>query len=114
MRLILPLPPSSNRYWRNYRGVTMISDEARAYKTEVWATAKQAGVEVLEGDVIVSIDLYRARKAGDLDNRIKVTLDALNGIAWRDDKQVAEIHARRFDDKANPRLEVLVEKLVAG
>lgn len=30
---------------------------------------------------------------GDIDNYVKLTLDALNGVAWADDKQVKGIHA---------------------
>lgn len=29
--------------------------------------------------------------------------------AYFDDSQIVEIHARRFDDKANPRVEVRIE-----
>jgi Holliday junction resolvase RusA-like endonuclease len=54
--------------------------------------------------------VYRPRKAGDLSNRIKVLEDALNGIAWIDDKQIVEIHARREDDASNPRVEVRIEE----
>lgn len=34
---------------------------------------------------------------GDLDNYIKLTLDALNGVAWRDDGQVVRINAVKVD-----------------
>ena len=109
MRLVLPMPPSANRYWRTFRNVVVVSEEARAYKAGVKASALEQGATLLSGDVAVYIDVYRSRKAGDLDNRIKVALDALKGIAFEDDKQVVEIHARRFDDKNNGRIEITVE-----
>ena len=34
---------------------------------------------------------------GDLDNYVKLTLDALNGVAWVDDGQVVRIHAVKVD-----------------
>jgi Holliday junction resolvase RusA-like endonuclease len=34
---------------------------------------------------------------GDLDNYVKLTLDALNGIAWDDDNQVVRINAVKVD-----------------
>jgi len=34
---------------------------------------------------------------GDLDNYIKLTLDALNGVAWEDDGQVVRINAVKVD-----------------
>lgn len=36
-----------------------------------------------------------ARLTGDLDNYVKTTSDALNGVAWADDKQVLQIHATK-------------------
>lgn len=54
------------------------------------------------------MDFYRPAKRGDLDNRIKILLDALEGIAFENDSQIIEIHARRFDDKLNPRVSIVV------
>ena len=34
---------------------------------------------------------------GDLDNYVKLTLDALNKVAWEDDKQVVRISAVKVD-----------------
>jgi crossover junction endodeoxyribonuclease RusA len=110
-RLVLPMPPSANRYWRTFRNVVVVSEEAKAYKAGVKASAAEQGATLLSGDVAVYIDVYRSRKAGDLDNRIKVALDALKGVAFEDDKQVVEIHARRFDDKNNGRIEITIETI---
>lgn len=86
----------------------MKSPEARAYALAVAAACRKARLTSLAGDVVVTLHLYRPRRAGDLDNRIKVTLDALRGHAYADDDQVVELHAYRHDDKANPRVEVEV------
>jgi Holliday junction resolvase len=106
----LPYPPSANVYWRtNRHGHTYVSEEAVAYKREAGYCAILGGCDTpLQGELIVYLDAYRPAKRGDLDNTIKVTLDSLNGIAYLDDQQVVEIHARRFDDKKNPRMEVIV------
>lgn len=109
MKLTLPYPPSTNVMYRNYRGVTVTSGEAAAYKIEAGYLARQQGVELLHGPVKASLDFYRPQRSGDLDNRLKCTLDALNGIAWADDGQIVEIHARRFDDAKNPRVELVIE-----
>ncbi len=109
MRISLPYPPSTNRYYRTYRGHVTISAEAKAYK------AKVRGILFMgrpyDGPVSVSLDVYRPRKSGDLDNRLKVTLDALRGIAFHDDSQVVEIRAVRHDDKGNPRVEIEILEL---
>lgn len=105
--LSLPSPPSSNRYWRNYNGRIVVSQEAKAYKAECgWMAKSQMDCEPLTGDVAVSVRWFRPARRGDLQNRQKIFLDALQGIAYVDDKQVAELHMYRDYDKANPRIEV--------
>lgn len=112
MKFTLPIPPSANAYWKlDRRGFIRVSDEARSYKATVHKTALQTQCphKPLEGDVWVTLTVFRKRKAGDLDNFQKVLLDALKGVAFVDDSQVVEIHARREDDAKNPRVEVRVE-----
>lgn len=110
MKLILPYPPSANRYWRNVNGRMVKSAEARAYKTDVvyHFLTQMRGQKPLESDVYVTLNFYRPRRRGDLDNRIKVTLDSLQGLAFKDDSQISVIHAARFEDKNDPRVEVHV------
>lgn len=111
MRLTLPYPPSANRYWRtNQHGHNYVSPEAKRYKEGVRLRAHMARLgKPLACPVVLTVVVYRPQKSGDLSNRIKVLEDALNGIAFVDDSQVVEIHARREDDKTNPRVEVQVE-----
>lgn len=92
----LPLPPSANVYWRHYRNHMVISVEARSYKDTARQLAYIAGVEPIDGDVKLSVDVYMINKRRDLDNALKVLGDSLNGVAFHDDNQVVEIHARRF------------------
>ena len=104
---VFDLPPSANVYWRMGKGRIYVSDEAADYKEDVAKMSRQQGLkEPLEGDVAVMFRFYRARRSGDLDNKLKVLIDALKGIAYADDKQITELHAYRFDDPKNPRVEV--------
>jgi crossover junction endodeoxyribonuclease RusA len=119
VRLTLPLPPSSNRYWRTVAYIskktgkpiasTYVSDEAVKYKAEVKNRLGNRNPFVSE--LAVRITVFRARRSGDLDNKIKVLLDALQGIAYVDDNQITELHAYRFEDKGNPRVEVEITPL---
>lgn len=87
-----------------------MSDEAKRYKANVKFRAMQDHtLNPLDGDLVVSLVVYRKRRIGDLDNFQKVLLDSLRGVAFHDDSQVVEIHARREDDPSNPRVEVHVE-----
>ena len=113
--LILPYPPSANRYWRHNRGIIHPSTEANAYKREIWALARSSGisdpstapvslalilrpVRPLDGDRRERLhgpDWHMAVRCIDLDNALKVALDALQGIAYANDKQVRSIYIER-------------------
>lgn len=107
--LVLPYPPSSNVYWRNWRGRMVVSGEARAYRNAVGLECRSKNVTPLDGTVRLVLHVYRPRKAGDLSNRIKVVEDALQGYAFNNDSQVVAIVATRATDKHNPRVEVHVD-----
>ena len=114
LSLTLPVPPSANRYWRIYRNRAVKSAEARAYQNRVgWLTRSAFEYRSMcpfpSESVKLTVRWYRGAKMGDLSNRIKVVEDALQGFAYVNDSQVVELHAYRFEDKANPRVEVTVE-----
>lgn len=120
MKVILPYPVSANRYWRTVvahrrdgpkkpRALTFVSDEAKAYKTECAWRAKAAGLKPLAGPMELRVRLVPAnRVCMDLDNALKVTIDAMKGIAYGDDAQVYRIVAERGDPDGKARLEVEV------
>jgi crossover junction endodeoxyribonuclease RusA len=114
MKLTLPYPPSANSLTAVVRGRRVKTREHRRYVVAVASVASKAGVKVLEGPLVLRVDVYRPRKQGDLSNTIKAIEDALKGLAYRDDSQIIEIRARRFDDKLEPRVEVEVEEASDG
>lgn len=107
----LPYPPSANRYWRSIviggRLRVLVSREAREYKKRAAEIARLSCVEPTDKPVMVRLNFWRPRRIGDLDNLVKVTLDAIKGVAFVDDSQVKEIYAKLGDCKDAPR--VLVE-----
>lgn len=106
--IVIPAPPSANRYWRHDRGSIHVSTEGKQYRAEVAVVCAQRRVTPLDGDVVIHLTWYRKAKRGDLDNRLKQALDALQGHLYANDSQIAEIRLRRREDKRNPRLEVAV------
>lgn len=92
----------------------MVSDAARAYKGRAGWLAKEVGCYPLAGPVDVLLHVHRARRAGDLDNYVKVLLDALKGVVFEDDSQVVELHAYRGEDRGNPRVDVRVWEIGSG
>lgn len=110
--MMLPYPISANRYWRTFRGRNVRSSEAMAYKAEVQEIAAECMTSILEGCVSVKLVLHpvlpqdaarRAKKDPrwglsvrriDIDNAQKVALDALQGIAYHNDRQITNLSIR--------------------
>jgi len=133
--LTLPYPISANRYWRavtiNGHAMMVPTKEAKAYKADVGWRAKQAGIRApLGGRMELRVRLYPQRpqdwakraqrnpdtwdddvRCIDLGNCEKVLSDALNGVAWDDDKQLRKIFLERFEpDEHGARVEVTIEQ----
>lgn len=97
----LPHPVSANRYWRTFRNRTVRSAEANKYRKDAQFAFLLANGRKHDGPVRVAILFHpRANKDGsasksrlDIDNVIKVALDALNGLAYNDDKQIVAVSA---------------------
>lgn len=107
LRLVLPYPPSANRYWRWVpRMGNVPSAEALKYRTDV--AKLLAGCRPLVGRIqVTACRIFRPRKVGDLVNRVKVLEDALQGFAYLDDGQIwAYRDLERWDDSARPRVEM--------
>lgn len=86
----------------------VLSKEAREYKRHFWG---YVSTPPIEGPVAVTLLWYRSRKSGDLDKRIGVVLDTLQGAAYKDDKQIVKLTAERYEDPKNPRVEIIVTAL---
>lgn len=136
--LTLPYPISANRYWRavTIRGhAAMVpTKEAKAFKEDVAWRARLAGIRTpLDGRVSLVVRLFPARpqdwakrsaknpdgwdddvRCIDLGNCEKVLSDALNGVAWVDDKQLRRIVLERCEpDEKGARVEIEITALTA-
>ena len=108
LTLELPVPPSANRWHRKFRNRTVLSDEAKAYTQDITAlmanlfsrsrprvVAPAFRTETLK----VEIRWYRKQRSGDVDKRGAILLDALQGLAYVDDKQIADYRIVRDDSQ---------------
>lgn len=98
MTLLLPWAPSANVIWRNASShCVYLSKPYKAFLAKALESYRQQGAPKLsEGDrVAVTLYLFPpTRRAFDVDNRIKPTLDALTKCGfWKDDKQVRQVTA---------------------
>lgn len=69
------------------------------------------GPRLFAGAVKLTIAVQEDTKqnAGDLDNYVKAVLDALNKVAFVDDRQVIAIEAKMHRKQERPGLDVIVE-----
>ena len=108
--LTLPVPPRLNKKFISRTFV--VSREHRDFKRTV---ARLVGLEVVPYtcDVSVVVIWYRQRKAGDIDGILKALLDAMQGVVYKNDSQVAHLSVQRSDlEKDNPRVFVMVQPFV--
>lgn len=56
-------------------------------------------------------NLVRPTKKPDIDNVVKVVLDALNGVAYKDDTQIVNIITEKFFTTKEERLEIKIENI---
>ena len=134
MRLVFEIDPVAQarpRAVRMGRGVRMYDPKKTAdFKKQLHLLALAKHVVPLQEALSVEIWFYRQiqtsiskkerlrRTTGqvrptvkpDTDNYIKSTLDALNGILWRDDAQIADLTAHKFYSD-NPRIEIKLEEI---
>lgn len=105
LTFVLPVPCSANRWWRKWKNRMVLSDEARAYKALVRMAYRR---QELRGEISVSLVWHRERRSGDLDKRIPIILDSLQGVAYANDSQITHLVASRCEDPKNPRVIVTV------
>jgi len=100
--LELPLPPSINTYWRNFRGRTVLSKGGRGYKLKVqeYVTANNTpklGTARLQASITI---FPRDKRKIDIDNRIKALNDSLQEAGvFDDDEQFDRIIIQRGEIK---------------
>ena len=68
-------------------------------------------VDLLKGDLKLTMAFYGCSGRPDLDNLVKLWLDAANHILWNDDRQIVQIDAKKIRHDDKPRTEVTIEML---
>lgn len=108
-------PPKTVRYEKKVReslfkeceSVTVLKGAIRAEIHAVFpiptSTKKKLRAEMEQGNVPYT-------KKYDIDNVIKIVLDALNEVVYEDDKQVTEVYATKVYGK-EPCVKVIIEEL---
>ena len=99
---IQPTPKGRPRFavTRGGRPRTYTPDATRAYETKIYAAARAAMIraQATVTDEPVGVELVFRLTGGrrpDVDNLAKAVLDALNGVVFRDDRQIERLTVER-------------------
>lgn len=113
-KLIIYGPADGKGRPRFFKGRVFSPKDTHGFSDKIQAQARAGHLEKIVGPVALSVYIHRAipksaskkRKAllnmawcsakPDIDNVFKSVMDALNGIAWHDDTQVARISGGRW------------------
>lgn len=76
---------------------TYTPERTKEWEAKVgWEFVELHGKPLIEGDVLMALTFSGVRAAQDVDNLAKGVLDALNGIAYKDDRQVTRLVADKI------------------
>lgn len=104
-----PRPKGRPRFGRGGRAFT---PKATAdYERLIRETALASGIgQFKSDDLTLTVSVYvKNRVHGDVDNYVKAASDALNNVAYKDDKQIKHIHGHLFYD-VNERMEIEIRE----
>lgn len=112
IRIIIPgrpVPKQRPRFTRT--GHIYTPQETRDYEDFVGWKAKEVIKEPLEGDIALYIRVYVNRNVfADIDNIAKAIMDGLNGVAYKDDRQVVCLSIQRIKGQEE-RVEIELEEV---
>lgn len=102
--LTIPGDPQSKGRPRVYHGHGITPQKTRDAENRVYTEwrRKYADLPPYDGPVSITITFWMATRQGrDWDNLAKLLTDALNGVAYMDDRQIidASVHVRRPDQQ---------------
>ena len=130
MNLTIYGKPQPKERPRVYKGHGITPTRTKNYEAKIARAWAAKYPEQAEGDLRVEIVFYmpiptswskvkkeRAERGiirpavrPDIDNLIKIILDAGNGVMFLDDKQVIELSAKKYYS-AEPRTEIVIEEI---
>lgn len=111
--LVLPWPPSANRYWRHTGNRVLVSREAKAYKSLIKGYALLWRRKQLLGRISLHIQAFPPdKRARDIDNLLKISIDSLEGCGlFENDSQIDKICIERMPVREGGELLIWIDEL---
>jgi len=101
----LPVPPTANQLHGRGKFGQYKNRTSRNYEEAIKAILISEGIRPIRkpSDVVIRIRWFRRAKQGDVDNKLKLLLDALQSGkrkfgAYENDSQIKRIEIERFED----------------
>lgn len=114
LRFTIPGRPVTWQRPNEVRGHRVTDAAQRAEKRRIAAIAKRALPKGWPTDAEYAVEVvgyWPDRRYGDMDRLVSLTMDALQGVAYLTDRQVAAQGSARVLDRERPRVEVTVAAL---
>ena len=123
MKFVIPLDAVPQGRPRFYNGQAVDPKRSRDFKSAlklfVQNELKNCDEEFpLKSALRITIRFYRSKtrfkhvtdlRFGDIDNLTKAVFDSLNGLVWKDDRQIFDLHAEKFLGD-EPHIDIYVEE----
>lgn len=105
----------NNAYSTNKQGRRFLTQIGRNYKDEIgWAArwARKSSQDMFKAPIRVEMVFYlKSRHRIDIDNLMKLPIDAMTGICWKDDSEIVEIFGKKVFGDPRPRTEINIFQL---
>ena len=107
-------PVSTNSLYKRHGHIIYMTTAGRQLKESYqWQAKIQWNRPILQGEIEITIRLYfRDKRRRDWDNFHKLTMDALNGIVYKDDSQIKKATVEKFIDSISPRIEISIIEIL--
>lgn len=97
MRLVVPGKPVSQGRARVMRGGWAFDPvKSRKAKENIKMIAFAAHARPMDGNLRANLSFYGANPLSDIDNLVKLVLDALQGICYANDRQIMRLQAAKI------------------
>jgi Holliday junction resolvase RusA-like endonuclease len=96
------IAPSVNKmYCHTRKGGLYLHPDVLAFKTNIINILKELTFIKSNKDIKLNITFYMKNRNCDIDNLLKITIDAMNKFVFNDDRQVVELHVKKVVCKEN-------------
>lgn len=90
------IPPRVNAMYSSAGRFHKNKESKEATESLQWEAKSQYREAPLEGDLAVRIFFFFKNMRSDIDGSVKSALDVMNGIVYKDDNQILELHVNKY------------------